>query len=139
MTRRPQSRTNTRRVSDIVSDHGSSLGNLLKRASLLMQVEHRLAGCLDRELSGRFQLASIRTDSAVLVAPSATWATRLRLHTPDLIEILHQAGFPDIERIVVRVAPLADQPREIRRRRHLSSAARQALELMGRLDSEDED
>ncbi|NNK31568.1 MAG: DUF721 domain-containing protein [Xanthomonadales bacterium] len=139
MTRRPQSRSKTLRVSDVLSDHGSSMGGLLKRASLLMQVEHRLAGCLDPEFAGRFQLAAIRTDRAILVTPSASWATRLRLSTPDLVEALHQAGFPDIDRIDVRVAPLAGRPQAVRRRRPLSPAARQALELMGRLDTGDED
>lgn len=103
-----------------------------------MQVEHRLAGCLDPELSAHVQLADIRGDRAILVTPSAAWATRLRMSAPDLVETLHQAGFPDVERIEVRVAPLAGQTDQARRRRPLSSAARQALDLMGRLGRDDE-
>jgi len=133
MTRFSQSEKKTVRVADVLTNHRSSLGALLKRASLLMQLEHLLAGFLDPALAAHFQVANFQEKRLLLIAPSAAWATSLRLQAPRLVADLQRAGFTDIERIDVRVAPLVDLPVESRTRRPLSPAAKQAFELMARL------
>jgi len=139
MARHPQSGKKTFRVTEVISDHGSSLGGLLKKATLHMQLEHLLAGFLDPGLAEHFQLATIRENRLILVSPSASWATRLRMQTPHLLESLHRAGYTEIESVEIRVAPLVQQPSVSRRRRPLSPAARQALDLMTQLGEEGED
>jgi hypothetical protein len=51
---------------------------------------------------------------------------------------LQRAGFADIERIDVRVAPVVDLPVTSRTRRSLSPAAKQAFEQMAQLAKKDE-
>jgi hypothetical protein len=139
MTRSSQSNKKPQRLSEVISDHGTSLGSLLKRASLLMQLEHLLAERLDPELADHFQLAAIRNGRMLLITPAAAWATRLRMQAPELLGALHRAGYPDIERIDVRVAPLVEQSTEKRKKKELSQAARQALGAMSRLGTDSEE
>ena len=139
MTRFSQSGKHSLRVAEIITDHGSALGKLLKRGSFLMQLQHLLSGFLDPALAAHFQVAATRDHKLVLVAPSASWATLLRMQAPNLLGSLHQAGYTEIESIEVRVAPLVEQPVKERRKRPLSPAARQALDAMSRLGEDTEE
>lgn len=139
MTRFSQSGKHSLRVADVITDHGSSLGKLLKRGSFLMQLQHMLSGYMDPALAAHFQVAATRDHKLVLVAPSASWATLLRMQAPNLLGSLHQAGFTEIESLEVRVAPLAEPPVKKRVKRPLSPAARQALEAISHLGEDSED
>ena len=139
MARNPQSGKKPFRVSEVITDHGSSLGNLLKHANLLTHIEHLLASFLSPELAANFQVATIRENRLILISPSASWATMLRMQAPQLIRSLQQAGCPEIEHIDIRVAPLIEQHATERKRRTLSPAAQQALESMAKLEAEDEE
>lgn len=138
MTRFSQSDKKTVRVADVLTNHSSSLGGLLKRASFLMQLEHLLAGFLDPAMSAHFRVADYREKRLLLLAPTAAWATSLRMQAPQLVADLQRAGFADIERIDVRVAPVVDLPVTSRTRRPLSPAAKLAFEQMARLADKDE-
>ncbi len=135
MARLPKSGKKTFRVSDVITDHGTALGKLLRRASMLMQIEHLLTGFLEPELAGHFQVASLHGNRLVLITPSASRATLLRMQSPQLARSLQRAGVPGIEHIEVRVAPLVEQPAQARKRKALSPAARQALDHMARLET----
>jgi len=139
MARFPQSGKKTQRVAEVLTDHSSFLGSLLRHASLLMQLEHLLAGFLDPELAAHFQVATIRENRLILISPSASWATLLRMQVPQIVKSLHRAGYPGIDIIDIRVAPLVDQPVEARNRKPLSPAAQQALDQMARLEADFED
>ena len=128
-----------RRVSDVITDHGTSLGKVLKRGSLLMQLQHLLSGSLDPALAAHFQVAAARDQRLVLITPSASWATLLRMQASNLIETLHQAGYTEIRSIDVRVAPLAEPPKQERNKRPLSPAAQQALDAMHHLGDDSEE
>ena len=136
---RSRSGKKTLRVSDVLFDHGTSMGGLLRQASFLMQLEHRIAVCLDADLSAHMQVATLRDGALTLVTPAATWATRLRMQVPRIIGALNEAGYPEIERINVRVAPLFERPAPFRRKKPLSPAAKQALEQMSRILADGED
>lgn len=123
----------------MITDHGTSLGRLLQRGTVLMQLQHLLANQLEPGLAAQFQAASLDEHRLVLVTPAASWATLLRMHAPKLLEALHRAGYTEIQSIHVRVAPLAEAPVEPRKKRPLSPAARQALEAMSRLGKSDEE
>ena len=139
MTRYSQSGKKSRRVAEVLTDHGSTLGKLLKRGSLLMQLQHLLAGCLDPDVAAQFQVANVRRGVVVLVTPAASWATLLRMQASNLVETLQRAGYTEIESIEVRVAPLAEPPGQERRKRLLSPAARQALDAMARFRADNEE
>jgi len=139
MARKPQSGKKTFRVSEVITDHGSSLGILLRRASMLMQIEHVLAENMDPDLAAHFQVGAIRENRLILISPSASRATMLRMHAPQLIQSLQSAGYSEIEHIDIRVAPLVEQHRGSRKRRTLSPAAQHALDLMARLEADDEE
>jgi hypothetical protein len=139
MTRNPQSGKKTFRVSEVITDHGSSLGILLRRARMLTQIQQSLAGFLDPDLAAHFQVATIRENRLILISPSASWATLLRMQATQVIEFLHRAGHTEIEHIDIRVAPLVEQRARSRKRRALSSAALQALDCMAQLDADDKE
>jgi hypothetical protein len=138
MTRSHRSGKGSTRVADVIAEKGFSLGSLMKQGSFLMQLHHLLSGFLDPSLAAHFQVAAVRDGKLVLIAPSASWATRLRMHAPSLLESLHGAGFTELKSIQVRVAPLAKPPVEKRRKRELTAAAKQALDAMSRLESDPE-
>lgn len=137
MARNPQTGKKTFRVSEVITDHGTSLGILLRRASMLMQIEHLLAGFLEPGLAAHFQVGTIRENRLILISPSASWATTLKMQAPQLIKSLHRAGHTEIEHIDIRVAPLVEQRESPRKRRALSPAAQQALDHMAQLEDDD--
>ena len=139
MTRFSKSGKKSLRVAEVLGNHGSSMGRLLKRGSFLMQLQHLLSGFMDPALAANYQVATTRDKTLVLVAPSASWATLLRMQVPNLLGSLHQAGYTEIKSIEVRVAPLVEQPERIRQKRPLSPAARQALDVMSQIREDKED
>jgi hypothetical protein len=139
MARHPQSDKTAFGVPELLSDSGSSLGSMLRHARLLRRLQARLAEFLDPELAAHFQVANIRQNRLVLIAPSAAWVTRLRMQAPEALRSLQQAGYPEIESIDVRVAPLAEIRSDSRRRRPLTPAARRALDQMERLTAADDE
>ena len=139
MGRYPQSDKSALSPAEILADPAASFGGLLERANLLMRLEQLLRTLLEPALAERFRVANLRQNRLILLAPSATWATRLRMQGPQLIEALKHSGFADIEAIDIRVAPLTTEAPAAPGAKPLSPAARQALDLMARLGGESED
>ena len=139
MSRLPQSGKTTQRVAEVLNDPDSSLSNLLEQAAYLMQLETLLTGQLDPGLAAQFQVAAARKNRLILISPSASWATSLRMQAPRLISSLHAAGVRQIEHIDIRVAPLVNLSAETRAKRPLSAAAKQALGHMAHLRDKPEE
>jgi hypothetical protein len=139
MARHPQSDQKAVSASEILSDSRSLPGDTLGHARLLQKAQHVLAESVDPALATRFQVANIRQNRLILLAPAAAWATRLRMETPRLLETLHKAGFAGLREIDVRVAPLVEEPAKKRSPKALSPAARQALGCMARLGAKSEE
>jgi len=139
MAHNPRSGKTPRRVGEVLSNPGSRLGSLLQRAAYTMQLESLISGLLDPDLAAQFQVAAARKNRLILISPTASWATRLRMQAPRLINSLQAAGITEIEHIDIRVAPLVRQAAESRSRRPLSSAAQQALDHMALLKSNDKE
>jgi hypothetical protein len=139
MARNPQSGKKIFRVSDVITDHGTSLGKLLQRANLLIKVEHIISEYLESAMAEHFQVGTIRQNRLILISPSASWATKLRMEAPGILRSLHSSGYTQIEHVDIRVAPLVEQRETPRKRRTLSPAAQQALEQMARLEADSED
>ena len=62
--------------ADIIADPSASFGSLLERARLLMRLERKLRTMLDEALADNFRVANLRQDRLILLAPTASWATR---------------------------------------------------------------
>ena len=139
MARNPQSGKKIHRVSEVITDHGTSLGKLLQRANLLIKVEHIISDYLESSMAERFQVGTIRENRLILISPSASWATKLRMEAPGILRSLHSSGYTQIEHVDIRVAPLVEQRETPRKRRTLSPAAQQALKQMARLEADSED
>ena len=139
MGRHPQCDQTAVNLPEVLSEQGPELQGVIEHARFLLRLQDRIAAAVDPELATRFQVANIRQGRLILLAPSAAWATRLRLHTAQILGDLHRAGLPDLSNIEVRVAPLARQPAPARTVKPLSPAAQQALELMSRLGARKED
>lgn len=141
MARIPPSRSKVQRVSEVLAKSDSRLGQLLRQAGALGQLEQCLAGLFSAELAMHFQVAAVRKNRLILVSPTASWATRLRMQAPQIIAALQRSGYAEIEHIDIRVAPLVEAATRERRKKPLSPAAQQALAAMARLraDSEDND
>lgn len=116
MARFPQSEKTSQRLSEILTDQGasqgSSLGGLLRRAGLLAQLQDVLAGALHPDLAGHMRVANVRDQRLILITPSPAWATRLRMQSRQLLEVLRHAGLADVDRVEVRVVPPSDWPAE---------------------------
>lgn len=139
MTRFPQSNKTAQHVGKLLSNSKTNLGKLMERATYLTQLETMIRGLLNPDLAAQFQVAAVRQNRLVLVTPTAAWATRLRMHAPQLLISLRQNDVADFEYIDVRVAPLVLQTTEKRTKRTLSIAAKQALDQVARLQDNDKD
>jgi hypothetical protein len=124
-------------VREVLKNPESSLNQLLQRASQMEQLENLLQGLVDPDLATRFQVAAVRKNRLILITPNASWATRLRMKAPQIVNALNGAGHTGIEHIDIRVAPLVEPEIVQRKRRPLSTAARQALDFMSQLKSDD--
>ena len=139
MTRFPQSTKSSRPISELMSRPDSSLSKLVKHANYLAQLETVIRGFLSPDMAAQFQVASARKNRLILISPTASWATRLRMHTPQLINSLRAVGFTEVDKIDIRVAPLVHPEPRSRSRRKLSSAAKNALDHMAQLTDDDKD
>lgn len=139
MTRRPQSDRKAVRAAEVLSDPASSLGATLNHARLLLELQRLLADSVEPSLADHFQVANVRQNRLILLAPGASWATRLRMESQGLLQTLRRAGFAELAHIEVRVAPLAERPAAERPEKPLSAAAEQALDSMARLGAKSED
>ena len=117
-------------VGKILADPNTTFSTLLQQARSLACMESLLANHTGKELAAQFQVAAQRQDRLVLLAPSATWATRLRMQSGQMLEFLHSAGFANIKYIDIRIAPLGRSAPETPGRKHTSAAAELALDQM---------
>lgn len=126
-------------VSDVITDSNTTLSSLLSHARVLARVESVLGGHTSPELAGQFQVAAMRQDRLVLLTPTASWATRLRMQAGEMLNFLQSSGYEYLRHIDIRVAPLSRKPVEIPVRKPLSPAAEFALGLMTQLSGKDDD
>ena len=132
-------------MGELLSDSGNSpgrnstqnppqqLGAFYDHARELARLDSILSGFFDPELATRFQVANLRQGLLILITPSASLATRLKLQVPQMLEYLHSAGIHQVHDIEIRVAPLQKPATEPRFRREVSAAARQAAEFINQL------
>ena len=110
-----------------MQNRNPGLGQLLAHARVLNRLDQILTAILDPALSTHCQVAEYRNHCLILVCSNATFATRLRMISQQLLDSFREEGESGIERIEIRIAPVNRPVPEVRKQRTLSSAAIQAL------------
>ncbi len=133
MVKTPRSPNQPTAVDDLLSDPGHSLGSLCRHARRLAQLEATLCGCVDPETAANLKVANVRQDRLILLAPTAAWATRLRMLAPQIVRFLAGSGYDAIRHIDIRIAPGERVEPVVHAPRKLSAEAEQALQQIRRL------
>ena len=108
-------------------NHGSGFGKLLAHARVLNRLDQKLESILDPALSPHCQVAEFRDQCLILVCSNATFATRIKMISQQLLDTFREEGEFGIERMEIRIAPVNRPQPVVRKQRSLSSAAVQAL------------
>jgi hypothetical protein len=124
-SRKPHSKFTS--VQSLMRNPNTGLGHLLAHARVLNRLDQKLESILDPALSLHCQVAEFRHHCLILACSNATFATRLRMISQQLLESFREEGESGIERIEIRIAPVNRPQPEARKQRALSSAALQAL------------
>ena len=125
-------------IQSLMRNRDPGLGKLLAHAKELNRLDQKLESFLDPALSAHCQVAEFRNHTLILVCSNATFATRIRMISQQLLDSFREEGEPGIEHIELRIAPVNRPQPEVRKQKDLSPAAIQAL---GRFaaDSDDAD
>ena len=116
-----------RHVAELVNSQSGGMGKLLKQARSLQFLQKQLASLLEPEMASLVQVAVLRDGCLVLVTPSASLATRIRMDSNVLINSLRKFGIKGVSNIEIRVAPLPQTKRESRAKRGLPQAAKESM------------
>ena len=91
-------------ISKLLQDKRYPIANLCKKANSIHEIDHKLKKYIDPSLHDHFELANIKTDSAILLVSSSTWATRLRYNIPAILNTLNnELNFTSIKTIRIKV------------------------------------
>jgi hypothetical protein len=124
-TRKPGSKFES--VQTLMQNSTPGFGRLLAHARTLNHLDQVMTSILDPALSPHCQVAEFRNHCLILVCSNATFATRIRMISQQLLDSLREEGEFGIERMEIRIAPVNRPQPEVRKKRTLSSAAVQAL------------
>ena len=114
-------------VQALMQNQNPGLGKLLAHARVLNRLDQILTSVLDPNLSCHCQVAGFKNHCLILACSNATFATRIRMISPQVLDSFREEGDFGIERIEVRIAPVNRPQPEVRKKRTLSPAALQAL------------
>ena len=114
-------------VDALMQDRGPGFGKLLAHARILNRLDQKLSSILDPALSTHCQVAEFRNQCLILVCSNATFATRIKMISQQLLDSFREDGEYGIERVDIHIAPVNRPQPEVRKQRTLSSAAVQAL------------
>ncbi len=114
-------------VQSLMQNQNPGLGQLLAHARVLDRLDRILTSIIDPNLSCHCQVAEFRNHCLILVCSNATFATRIRMISPQLLDSFREEGDFGIERIEIRIAPVNRPQPKARKKRALSPAAVQAL------------
>lgn len=85
------------------------LRSLAERAQALDALDRRLRQSLPAGLAQRVRLANVRQGRLVFLVGAASFATALRLHTPELLRAAREAGV-EASALTVKVATMQPVP-----------------------------
>lgn len=123
-------------IQTLMQNQHPGLGKLLAHARVLNRLDQILTSILDPDLSCHCQVAEFKDHCLILACSNATFATRIRMISPQLLDSFREEGDFGIERMEIRIAPVNRPQPEIRKKRTLSPAA---LKALGRFASDSGD
>jgi hypothetical protein len=100
-----------KRMPEIFSGQ-SGLGSLVQRAQALAELDRRLQLALPGNLRGQCQLANVRQDTVVLVCQSQIEASKLRMFSRQILQIIRDDFKIPAKKLRIKVAarPRATSP-----------------------------
>lgn len=109
-------------ISNILEDKKSSLSTLYKKANSIQEIDSKIKNLLDPSLKNKFELANINKNTAIILANSSAWATRLRYNIPTILSILNnQLNFTAVKTIRVKIKkPVYESPVSNKKSAYLS-------------------
>ncbi len=108
--------------------HSGELDKLLAHGARVAKANEALCARLEASLREHCRVANLKGDTAIVIADSPVWATKLRFQTGAMLEILRNRGFPALRTVRIQVSPL-NVTREAAPRHgpHLSQSAATTL------------
>ncbi|MGH8495320.1 MAG: DciA family protein [Gammaproteobacteria bacterium] len=91
-----------RKLFDIISERGSALGELARRAADMDRLGRTVASLLPDPVGSHVTSASLHDDVLVVITDSPAWASRVRFEGNSLLEGIRAAG-ADAQKLVVKV------------------------------------
>lgn len=93
-----------------------SLGPILYQARWLARLQSQFRAVLDQETAQHCHIANLKRGELTIHVDSATWATRIRYQTPQLIASLKDFDdFSGLDTITCRIRPSIDAPTPTKR------------------------
>ncbi len=90
-------------IAQLMAGADSNFGKILQRARALDQLGQRVSALLGDDLSKHCRLANVRDGKMIFACDSPGFATRLKLQSNHLLELLEKAGLEGVESIEVRL------------------------------------
>lgn len=114
----------------------SNFARMMSHVRVLNRLDHILKSVIDPNLANHCQVAEYHDQLLILVCSNATFATRIRMISQQLLDSFKEEGVVGIARIDIRIAPVNRPQPDIRKKRNLSPAA---LKALGRFASDSGD
>lgn len=96
-------------IGKVLSESSPGLAQLLERATALQQLSEKLQRFLPKTLSEHVIIANIRGDTAIIVADSPAWLTKLRYQAPVILDYLRQEpSLHEISKLHFKVFPAVE-------------------------------
>ncbi len=119
-----------RQLYKFLSQKKGDIADLITQATTHQKLSKSLNNLFDPALAGHVSLANIRTQTLVLTADSAAWASRARYFSPLLLQKLQNNShiFGDIKTIEIQVQPaVREKVSEPPLPRYVSASAAECL------------
>jgi hypothetical protein len=115
-------------VTRILTAQNATLQTLLDRAVALDGINQRMLRNLPSPLNEHVCFANVREDTAIIMADSGTWLTRIRYLGPEILQFLRQEpGLARLKKIQFKIQPLTHTPEPSVVRPQLSENAAELL------------
>lgn len=128
-------------LGSLFNDKNSELGRLCQHTVFLNEVEQSLLRFLDSTLRAHCKIANYHNGTIVLHCDSPAWSTKLRYHTPAILDHLKtQCGLDTLKTVRIRVKPAAGISASVKpgRRLTLSSSSSTLLTQVADATTDDD-
>ncbi|MCW8924797.1 MAG: DUF721 domain-containing protein, partial [Xanthomonadales bacterium] len=103
-----------------MQNRDTDFAKILQHARLLNRLDAILKSALEPALSAHCQVAGFRDHCLILVCSNASFGTRVRMISKQLLDSFRDEGETAIERIEIRIAPVNRPQPDVRTKRTLS-------------------